>query len=44
VVFLTAKTDRMVKKNARYFLAEDCIEKPFIIEDLEKRMDKALQK
>jgi CheY-like chemotaxis protein len=43
VVFLTARTDRMAK-NAGNFLADDFIEKPFVIEDLEKRIDKVLQK
>lgn len=43
VVFLTARTDRMAK-NAGKFLATDFIEKPFVIEDLEKRIDEALQK
>jgi FixJ family two-component response regulator len=31
-------------KNAGRFLGNDFIEKPFVIEDLEKRIDKALQK
>ncbi|VVB61950.1 putative methanogenesis regulatory protein FilR2 [uncultured archaeon] len=43
VVFLTARADSMAK-NAGQFLAEDYIEKPFNIEDLEKRIDTALQK
>ena len=43
VVFLSARTDRMAK-NAGTFLADDFIEKPFDIGDLEKRIDKALQK
>jgi CheY-like chemotaxis protein len=43
VVFLTGRTDRMAK-NAGHFFGDDFIEKPFIIEDLEQRIDKVLQK
>lgn len=43
VVFLTARVDRMAK-NAGQFLADDFIEKPFVVEDLEKRIEAALQK
>lgn len=41
VVFLTARTDKAAK-NAGGFLGEDYIEKPYNIEDLKKRIDKAL--
>lgn len=43
VVFLTARTDRMAKSTGQ-FLGNDFIEKPFVIEDLEKRIDQLLQK
>jgi len=43
IVFLTARTDR-VAKNAGQFLGSDYIEKPFEINDLKERIDKALKK
>ncbi|UCD13755.1 MAG: response regulator [Thermoplasmatales archaeon] len=42
VVFLTARTDD-IAKSAGKFLAADYIEKPFDIEDLKERIDKALK-
>ena len=41
VIFLTARTDK-VAENAGKFLAEDYIEKPFEIEDLQYRIEKVL--
>ena len=43
VVFLTARTDEFAKK-ASHSVCDDYIEKPFDIEDLQKRINKILQK
>ena len=43
VVFLTVRTDELAKK-ASSLVSEDYIEKPFDIEDLQKRIDKVLKK
>jgi CheY-like chemotaxis protein len=43
VVFLTARTDNLAKK-ASSSVCEDYIEKPFDIQDLEKRINKILKK
>jgi CheY-like chemotaxis protein len=43
VVFLTARTDEFAKKASRS-VCDDYIEKPFDIEDLQKRINKILQK
>jgi len=43
VVFLTSRTDDIAKKTGS-FLAEDYIIKPFVIEDLKKRIDTVLKK
>lgn len=42
MIFLTARTDEIAEK-AGSFLASDYIKKPFDIEDLKKRIDKALK-
>lgn len=43
VVFLTARTDQMAK-DAGSFFGDDFIEKPFNVEDLEKRINTAIEK
>jgi CheY-like chemotaxis protein len=43
VVFLTIRTDELAKK-ASSLVSEDYIEKPFDIEDLQKRINKILKK
>jgi len=43
VVFLTARTDEFAKK-ASHSVCDDYIEKPFDIEDLQKKINKILQK
>ena len=43
VVFLTARTDNLAKK-ASSSVCEDYIEKPFDIQDIEKRINKILKK
>ena len=42
VVFLTARTDR-VAKNAGGFLGDDYIEKPFDIQDIQRRIEKLFE-
>ena len=41
VVFLTARTDE-IAKNAGEFLGDDFIEKPVMVEELKKKIDKLL--
>ncbi len=43
IIFLTARTD-VIAKNAGGFLAEDYIEKPFEILELETRINKVIKK
>jgi len=43
VVFLTARTDEFAKKGS-YLVCDDYIEKPFDMEDLQKRINMILQK
>ena len=43
VVFLTARTDD-IAKNAGEFLGDDFIEKPVMVEELKKRIDKLLDR
>ena len=42
VIFLTARTDR-IAKNAGGFLGDDYIEKPFDIQDIQRRIEKLFE-